>query len=385
MEPVPERSSNSEPQLQLLVEGVREYAIFLLDPQGRVATWNQGAQRIQGYTFNEIRGKHFAIFYPPEDVERGKPDYELRVAAEEGRFEDEGWRLRKDGSRFWANVVITAIKDEKGALLGFGKVARDITERKWAVEANFEKLFRSSPNPIFLSTLDDGRFIEVNEAFCEMLGYRREELVGQSSFRMGLWLYAEERTRIVAELKAGRSVRGEACEMRTKPGERRIVEVSADTIDFRGNSCLFATLLDTTESRKLEAVIEELSTPVLQAQEGLLVVPLIGRVDGPRAAQLRNQLLNAVHTQRARAVVIDLTGVPKIERETADGLIHAIEAVQLLGAHVILAGISAVIADTLVAIGAKFSSIKTTADLQSALEEAKNLLSQEGRPLLISH
>ena len=99
MEPVPERSSNSEQQLQLLVEGVREYAIFLLDPQGRVATWNQGAQRIQGYSFNEIRGKHFAIFYPPEDVERGKPDYELRVAAEEGRFEDEGWRLRKDGSR----------------------------------------------------------------------------------------------------------------------------------------------------------------------------------------------------------------------------------------------------------------------------------------------
>lgn len=92
---------------------------------------------------------------------------------------------------------------------------------------------------------------------------------------------------------------------------------------------------------------------------------------------MRNQLLNVVHTQRARAVVVDLTGVPKIERETADGLIRAIEAVQLLGAKVILAGISAVIADTLVAIGARFSRIKTTADLQSALEEAKNLLGEE--------
>jgi len=245
------------------------------------------------------------------------------------------------------------------------------------VEATFEKLFRLSPNPILLSTLEDSRLIEVNEALCELLGYRREELIGQSSITLGIWLNPEERIRIVAQLKAGRSVRLEPCEMRTKSSEKRILDISADMIEFRGNSCLFATLLDTTESRKLEAVIEELSTAVLQAQEGLLVVPLIGRVDRSRATQLRNQLLHAVHTNRARAVVIDLTGVPKIASETADGLIRAIEAVQLLGAKVILAGISAVIADTFVAIGARFSRIKTTADLQSALEEAKNLLNAE--------
>jgi rsbT co-antagonist protein RsbR len=377
MELAPERSSTTERQLQLLVESIRDYAIFLLDPQGRVMTWNQGAERIKGYAFDEIRGRHFSVFYPSKEREEGKPDYELKVAAEEGRFEDEGWRIRKDGSRFWANVIITALKDEKGTLLGFGKVTRDITERKWAMEATFEKVFRASPNPIFLSTLDDSRFIEVNEAFCELLGYRPEELIGQSSITLGVWPYAEERIRIVSELKTGRPVRAEACEMRTKSGERRNVEVSADCIEFRGNSCLFATLLDTTESRQLEAVIEEMSTPVLQAQEGLLVVPLIGRLDGPRAAQLRSQLLNTVHAQRARVAVIDLTGVPKIERQTADGLIRAIEAVRLLGANVILAGISAVIADTLVGIGARFSQIKTTADLQSALEEAKNLLSEE--------
>jgi len=377
MEPVPDQASKTENQLQMLVESVRDYAIFLLDAGGHVITWNQGAQLIKGYNFDEIRGRHFSIFYPREDIESGKPDYELKVAAQEGRFEDEGWRLRKDGSRFWANVVITALKDENGFLLGFGKVTRDISQRKWAMEANFEKLFRSSPNPILLSSLDEGRFIEVNEAFCELLGYSQDELLGQTSIALGIWLYAEQRTHIVAELKVGRVIRGEPCEMRTKSGDRRNVEVSADIIEFRGNSCLFATLLDTTESRKLEAVIEELSTPVLQAQYGLLVVPLIGRVDGSRATQLRNQLLNAVHTQRARAVVIDLTGVPNIERETADGLIRAIEAVRLLGAHVILAGISAIIADTLVAIGARFSAIKTTADLQSALEEAKSLLGEE--------
>src|SRR2546429_9025741 len=226
MDPAPQPSLRTEQQLQMLIDSVRDYAIFLLDSRGRIITWNQGAQRIKGYTFDEIRGRHFSVFYPREDIESGKPEYELKVAAQEGRFEDEGWRIRKDGSRFWANVVITALKDESGVLLGFGKVTRDISERKWAMEANFEKLFRSSPNPIFLSTLDDRRFIEVNEALCELLGYQREELIGQSSVALGIWLYSEERTHIVAELKTGRRVRGEPCELRAKSGDRGLLEIS---------------------------------------------------------------------------------------------------------------------------------------------------------------
>ena len=136
--------------------------------------------------------------------------------------------------------------------------------------------------------------------------------------------------------------------------------------------------MDITEGRRLEAAVEELSTPVLQAQEGLLVVPLIGLVDARRATQLRNQLLNDIRTQRAKAVVIDLTGVPKIDCETAYGLLRTVEAVRLLGAFVILAGISLGIADTLVGIGAELLTIKTTADLQSGLEEAKALMAPTG-------
>jgi PAS domain S-box-containing protein len=126
--------TDPEKALHLLVEQVRDYAIFLLTPDGDVATWSPAAERIKFYKREDIIGKNFRIFYPPKEQAAKKPEYELRVAAEVGRFEDEGWRIRKDGSRFWANVVITAIRDAQGNLLGYGKVTRDLTERKQSEE-----------------------------------------------------------------------------------------------------------------------------------------------------------------------------------------------------------------------------------------------------------
>jgi PAS domain S-box-containing protein len=131
----------SEKRFRLLVASVQDYAIFMLDPEGRVVTWNAGAQRIKGYKAEEIIGQHFSRFYPPESVERGWPAEELRRAAAEGRIEDEGWRVRKDGSKFRANVVITALRDEGGVLRGFAKVTRDMTERRQA-EASARRLLQ---------------------------------------------------------------------------------------------------------------------------------------------------------------------------------------------------------------------------------------------------
>ncbi|HMJ16788.1 MAG TPA: ATP-binding protein [Gemmatimonadaceae bacterium] len=119
---------------QLMVESVRDYAIFMLDPNGHVASWNQGAQRIKGYTADEIIGQHFSAFYPPEDIASRKPARELKIATRVGKFEEEGIRVRKDGTTFWANVVITAVRDEDGSLVGFAKVTRDLTERRAAQE-----------------------------------------------------------------------------------------------------------------------------------------------------------------------------------------------------------------------------------------------------------
>jgi formate hydrogenlyase transcriptional activator len=122
-------------QLHSVVESVRDYAIYMLDRDGHVATWNAGGKRIKGYTTDEILGKHFSRFFTQEDLERGHPAELLSLAAERGRFEDEGWRVRKDGSRFWANSILTAIRDSSGAVTGYAKVTRDFTDRKRAEEA----------------------------------------------------------------------------------------------------------------------------------------------------------------------------------------------------------------------------------------------------------
>src|SRR5688572_4159563 len=119
---------------RLLIDRVQDYAIFALDPDGFILTWNTGAERLKQYKPDEIIGKHFSIFYPDEALAAGKPAWELEVATETGRVEDEGWRLRKDGTRFWANVLITALRDDQGRLVGFAKVTRDLSERRTSEE-----------------------------------------------------------------------------------------------------------------------------------------------------------------------------------------------------------------------------------------------------------
>lgn len=129
-----EATERSEERFRLLVDNMSDYAIFMLNPDGTIATWNEGAKRIKGYEADEIIGKHFSTFYAPDAIAARHPDYELEVATAEGRYAEEGWRVRKDGTRFYASVVITALYDNAGELRGFGKVTRDITERMEAQE-----------------------------------------------------------------------------------------------------------------------------------------------------------------------------------------------------------------------------------------------------------
>jgi PAS domain S-box-containing protein len=163
---------------QLLVDTVADYAIFLLDPEGNITSWNPGAERLKQYKAEEIIGKHFSIFYTARDLEADKPAHELRVAGETGRFEDEGWRVRKDGSRFWANAVITRIRDERGNLIGFGKIMRDITERR-AAELRFRMLVESVLDYGIFSMDAGGHITSWNVGAERIKGYAAEEVSGK--------------------------------------------------------------------------------------------------------------------------------------------------------------------------------------------------------------
>lgn len=162
---------------RLLVESVTDYAIFMLDIEGHIMTWNAGAQRFKGYLPNEIIGKHFSVFYTEPDLKIRKPWYELEVAAEVGRFEDEGWRVRKDGTRFWANVIIIAIRDEQGTLLGYGKITRDLTERREA-EQRYRLLVEGVTDYAIFSLDPHGNVTSWNSGAQKIKGYTADEIIG---------------------------------------------------------------------------------------------------------------------------------------------------------------------------------------------------------------
>ena len=176
--------SESEELFRSLIECVKDYAIFMLDPSGHVLTWNLGAQRLKGYRAEEIVGKHFSCFYPPEDVAKGKPEHDLKIAAAEDLVEDEGWRVRKDGSRFWASAVITALRDQTGSLRGFGRVTRDITEHKLAEELQraSEERFRAvaeTANDAIVSADPRGNITYFNRSAELIFGYSAAEVLGK--------------------------------------------------------------------------------------------------------------------------------------------------------------------------------------------------------------
>lgn len=179
------RLTDSEERYRLLVEGVKDYAIFGLDPQGRVTSWNSGAELIKGYTAAEVLGCHFSLFYTEADLAQGKPEHLLQAAVTNERVEDQGWRKRKDGSLFWADVVITALRDEAGHLYGFSKVIRDITQQKQSEDALQESygllqtVIEGTGNAVFVKDRQ-GRYQLVNSTVAHIFGKSKAEILGKA-------------------------------------------------------------------------------------------------------------------------------------------------------------------------------------------------------------
>ena len=285
----------SEERFRLLIESVRDYAIFMLDPGGYVLTWNPGAQRFKGYRADEIIGQHFSRFYPPEALTRGLPEQELRVAAETGVFEDEGWRVRKDGSLFWANVVITAMRTKDGELLGFAKVTRDLTQRR----AHEEELRRSEERfrlliegvaeyAIFM--LDpNGTVATWNVGAERIKGYTASEIIGQhfsifypADVRESGW--PEHELQTAAEkgsfVDIGWRLR--------KDGTTFWAHVTITALrDHTGQLIGYAKLTrDLSEAKRLEAIEE-----ATQHREEMLDAERSARMAAQRATRIKDEFL----------------------------------------------------------------------------------------------
>ncbi|MBP2290993.1 hybrid sensor histidine kinase/response regulator [Azospirillum rugosum] len=287
-----------ELRFRLLVDSVRDYAIYMLDPKGIVSSWNAGAQRFKGYAAAEIIGQHYSRFYTDEDRQAGLPQQNLAIAATEGRFETEGWRVRKDGGRFWASVVIDAIRDERGRLLGFGKVTRDITDRKAAQEAlrlseeRFRLLVQGVTDYAIFMLDPGGHVTNWNSGAQRMKGYSAEDIVGQHFSRF----YTEEDRAAGVPARALQTAEREGrIEMEgwrlRKDGSRFWASVVIDAIrDDRGTLIGFGKVTrDITERREAQIALDEARQALFQAQK----MEAVGQLTGGIAHDFNN-LLQAI-------------------------------------------------------------------------------------------
>lgn len=308
----------SEERFRLLITDVKDYAIIMLDLEGRVVSWNAGAEAIKGYRAEEIIGQHFSRFYPPEGIEQKKPELEMKVVKETGRFEDEGWRVRKDGSRFWANVIVTALRNDAGEIRGFSKVTRDTTSRKQAEEQlqqmtdEQERLMQELRNR--QSVLDQaaivseadrkGNIIFINDKFCEISGYAREELMGKNHRIVNSTHHPKEFfTDMWKTIASGKVWNGEIKNQRKDGSYYWVDSTIAPILDKNGKIAKYVGIrFDITERKQVEERLENLAEERKAETDALTqqVMKLLGEIKGAAKgdltvrAQVSNDVLGAV-------------------------------------------------------------------------------------------
>ena len=281
---------------RLLVDAITDYAIYMLDPDGRVTSWNAGAQRFKGYLADEIIGENFARFYSADDQAAGVPQMALAEAAREGRFEREGWRIRKDGARFWAHVIIDPIRTPDGEILGYAKITRDLTERRAAEESlrqsqeQFRRLVQGVTDYALYMLDETGRVSSWNVGAQRIKGYRPDEIIGQhfSRFYTAADRDAGDPQRALQTATVAGRFEKEGWRVR-KDGTRFWAHVVIDAIRDEGGAVVgFAKITrDITERRETQRALDEAREALMQSQK----MEAIGQLTGGVAHDFNNLLM----------------------------------------------------------------------------------------------
>ncbi len=289
-------TTNSAERYRQLVEAITDYAIYMLDVDGHVANWNAGAQRIKGYDASDIIGQHFSLFYTPEDRAAGVPEQALRTAAQQGKFETESWRLRKDGSRFWAHVVIDPIPGADGEVIGYAKITRDLTERKLAQEAlrksedQFSRLVLSVTDYAIYMLDPDGLVSSWNAGAQRIKGYAPDEIIGKhfsTFYTPDDQQSGQPQQALATALRDGRFA-AEGWRMR-KNGERFRANVLIEAIRDEGGDLIgYAKITrDITEREEAQRALDDAKIALAQAQK----MEAIGQLTGGIAHDFNNLLM----------------------------------------------------------------------------------------------
>jgi PAS domain S-box-containing protein len=245
---------DSEEQYRMLLDGVQDHAIFMLDPGGRIVSWNAGAERIQGYSVEQIIGRNFSCLFPAEDIQRGRPQEVLAIAAANGRHEEQGMRVRKDGSRFLANVACTALRDPAGSLRGFTEISRDLSESKES-GAKYRGLLEAAPDAMVVVN-PGGEIVLLNVQAEKQFGYRRDELVGQQVKNIIPEGFAErliaDGTRSAAEALAQQIGTGIELSGRRKDGSEFPIEIMLSPLESAEGVLVTAAIRDISTRKKAE-------------------------------------------------------------------------------------------------------------------------------------
>jgi PAS domain S-box-containing protein len=326
----PKKPLSDERRYQYLISGINDYAIYMLDPSGHVSSWNAGANRFKGYLAHEILGQHFSRFYTPEDQETGVPKRALETALTEGKYESEGWRVRKDGTRFWAHVVIDPIYNEDGVLLGYAKVTRDVTERKAAEEAlreseqRFRLLVQGVTDYAIYMLSPEGVVTNWNSGAERIKGYSYDEIVGSHFSRF----YTDEDRaagvpqRALSTASSAGRFESEGWRVR-KDGSRFWAHVIIDAVqDDDGKLLGFAKITrDLTEKKKAAEALEAANVALFQSQK----MESIGQLTGGVAHDFNNLLSVLSSGLEVLAMQREEGGAPRGDARTIESMRRAID------------------------------------------------------------